>query len=430
MAKLESLPLAELYTRKMTASVETAIMLKEDFSKKSDNWCSKVCKLNCKNPPRDDRLVPKDHVDILIIQDYKAFDEPRFRRSGPDIERKHLDVIAQIAASAFKAKGDYPKLTYSVTNLLKCQLQQDDIKKGKAPTDTVLSKCKPYLLKEIESRKPKVIISLNTAVTKALGLKKTNYGNRGEIFNNVVITLHPRTLLMLRQNSSGKFWGPDYYEIIQRDFAKAAALVRGELRNPDLRRAIDGYKKQIQIARNIEQVQFFASKLREIGKEGYVLSYDTETNTLDPFAPDAKILSMQFGWRDDEGTPWAIVFPMWHKDNIWYEPDEAFKFIEPILSDEEVKKVGHNMKFDVLMTATTTGCRIKGVLYDTMLLLHAKDSGTQGNFGLKQAIWDYLPETELGGYEDLLPGLHTEKQIEKMEGENDEEETGNTAEFA
>jgi hypothetical protein len=421
MAKLETLPLAELYERKITASVEMHIMSKDDFSKKSENWCGKVCKLNCKNPPRDELLVPTSYVDILIVQDFKAFDEPRFRRQGRDVEMKHREVIDQMARTAFRAKGDKPALTFGVTNLLKCQLTKDDIKKGKAPTDTVLMKCKPYLRKELELRKPKVIISLNTAVTKAMGLKKTNYGNRGEIFGNVVFTLHPRSLLMLRQNSSGKFWGPDFYDIIQRDFHKAAALARGELVNPDLLGAISKVKKQIKVARSLDDVANFYTELSEAGLDGRILSYDTETNTLDPFAVDAKILTMQFGYRHDNGTIQVIVFPMWHKDNTWYDPHKAMTYIEKILSEEGIKKVGHHIKFDVLMTATTTGCRIKGVEFDTMLLLHAKDSGTQGNLGLKQAVWDYLPETGLGGYEDLLPGLHSAKQIEKLEGEDDDE---------
>jgi DNA polymerase I-like protein with 3'-5' exonuclease and polymerase domains len=114
---------------------------------------------------------------------------------------------------------------------------------------------------------------------------------------------------------------------------------------------------------------------------------------------------------------------MWHRANTFYNPDEAWVYVEEILSDENIGKIGHNMKFDVLFTFCTTNCRIKNILFDTMLLLHAKDSGTQGIMGLKQAVWDYLPETELGGYEDLLPSLHTAKQIEKLEGEEDEETT-------
>jgi len=422
MAKLETLPLNELYERKMTASVEAAILKREDFSKQVPNWCQKVCRLKCKNPPRGSSIVPTEHVDVLIIQDHQAFAEPKFRREAATVERTNKNVINYLARVAFRATADKPALTYSVTNLLKCQVQPEDVVKGKGPTDVTLMKCRPYLLEEIKRRNPKVIISLNTAVTKALGLKKTNYGNRGEIHEGVIFTLHPRTLLMLRQNSSGKFWGPDFYEVILRDFRKAARFVRGELRNPNLLEAIQRVKGQITIARSETQAHELCKLLVQKASEGYILSYDLETTGLDPWSPDAKILTAQFGYRDDDGKVQAIVFPLWHRENVWYEAKKVWPSISRILDDKDIPKVGHNIKFDVLYTYATTGCRVKGIQYDTMLLLHAKDSGTQGNLGLKQAVWDYLPHTELGGYEDLLPSLHSAKQIEKLEGEEVETE--------
>ena len=423
MAKLDTLPLEDLYARKVTASVEKCILIKEDFSRKSDNWCEKVCKLNCKNPPSQQMLVPSTHVDILIIQDYKAFDEPRFKRKGAQVEDTHRNVISYMANMAFKAKGESPRLTFALTSLLKCSITAADIKKGKAPTDTVLNKCRPYLLEEIKQRNPKVIISLCTSVTKSLGYKKTNYGNRGEIDGILVITLHPRTLLMLRQNASGKFWGPDFFQIILRDFRKAAALVRGELRSPNLNEAIEKYRKHIHIARSLDDVREFCKELTDALEAGAVASYDTETNGLDPWAQDAKIITMQFGYRTEEGYIKALVFPMWHRENNFYEAEEAWKLIEPLLANSKFKKIGHNMKFDNLFTFVTTGCRIQGILFDTMLLLHSLDSGTQGNLGLKQAVWDYLPHMELGGYEDQLPSLHTKAQIAKLEGQEGEDDS-------
>lgn len=423
MAKLENMTLDELYARKVTATVEKHILLKENFNGKAANWCEKVCKLNCKNPPPDIALVPQTPTDILIIQDYKAFDEPRFKRKGKDVEDVHRRVIQTIAASAFKAKGDHPKLSFSITQLLRCQITKDDIKKGKAPTDTTLNKCRPYLLQEIAVRKPKVIISLCTSVTKALGYKKTNYGNRGEITGNLVITLHPRTLLMLRQNASGKFWGPDFFSIILRDFRKAAALARGELRDPNLDEAIERAKKQTVIARSIREVRDLTKELMYAFEAGKVQSFDTETTGLDPWAPDAKVITMQFGYREDSGEVKAIVFPMWHRENTFYNPDEAWDLIRPLLLNPEYKKIGHNMKFDVLYVLATTGCRIQGILFDTMLLLHALDSGTQGNLGLKQAVWDYLPHMELGGYEDKLPKL-TKIKANPEDGDDEERAEG------
>ncbi len=421
MAKLDTMSLDELYARKITSSVEAAIMMKEDFSCKSQNWCDKVCRLSCKNPPSDRGLVPSQNVDVLIIQDYKAFAEPRFRRKAKDVEEQHRKVIGQIAGTAFKAKGGKPALTYALTSLLKCQLESGDIKKNKAPTDTVITKCKPYLLAEIEARKPKVIISLNTSVTKALGLKKTNYGNRGEIYEGVVFTIHPRTLLMLRQNSSGKFWGPDFYQVILRDFGKAAALARGELKNPDLPAAVEKYRKHVKVARSLEDVKAFCDILTAAGLDGNILPYDTETNSLDPYAVGSKIITMQFGYRHPEGHMEALVFPMWHRENHYYDANEAWPFIRTILENEDIGKVGHNIKFDILFTYCTTGCRIKGVRFDTMLLMHHLDSGTQGCLGLKGAVWDHIPETELGGYENLLPPLTSKRNLEKLDGESENE---------
>lgn len=428
MSKLTQISLDELYSRKITSSVEAAILSKDDFSKQSPNWCEKVCKLNCKNPPQGQNIFLRSEVDVLIIQDYKAFDEPKFRKAGALIEQKHLQVIQHLALQTLRNSEGSP-LSYSVTSLLKCQLQPADLKKGKAPSDTYLQKCRPYLLEEIRTRKPKVIISLSTSATKALGLKKhSNYTNRGEITATpegipLVITGHPRVLLMLRQNSSGKMWGPDFYSVILKDFEKAAALVNGTLRVPNLEEAIERAKKRIHIARSLKDVESFVTLLQEQGLKGKILSYDTETTGLDPYAPDAKLITVQFGVRssaDDKID--AYVFPLWHRNNIWYNPDEAWEKIIPILTSPDIKKIGHNVKFDIIYPAVTTGVRVKGVLFDTMLMLHAINSGLQGMYGLKRAVHDWIPESELGNYEDKLPKLTKQSSANDSEEEIEEEE--------
>lgn len=426
MAKLADMKLEELYARKVTSTVAVHILSKDDFTKRSTNWCEKVCTLNCKNPPSDAVLVPKDEVDVLIIQDYQAIDDIKWNKPGERIEQKNRSIIEHISKLGLGSE-----VRYSVTNLLKCRITRADIKKGKPPTDAVISKCKPYVLEEIRQRKPKVIISLSTSVTKVLGLKMSNYNERGEITRTpdgipVVITLHPRILTMLRQNSSGKFWGPDFYSVILRDFQKAAKLLSGDLRVPDLDAAIEREKRNIYIARSIEDVEVMTRHLLELGKE-LVLSYDTETNSLDPYGQGSKIITAQFGFRDSaSGAIKSYVFPLWHRENKWYDATAAWELIKPILLDSGIKKIGHNIKFDVLFTAATTGVRLSGILFDTMLLMHHINSGLQGMYGLKKAVFDWIPESELGGYEDKLPGLTKQKKDKSGEDgveSSDEEET-------
>ena len=431
MAKLTDLSLDDLYSRKITSSVEAVIQFKDDFSKKSDRWCEQVCKLNCKSPPVPNRIVPTEHVDVLIIQDHRAFDEPKFRKSGIDIEKKHRQIIDHIAKIALKG-ADRTNLRYAVTELLRCQITAADVKKGKAPTDTVLSKCRPYLFKEIELRKPKVIISLSNSVTKVLTKETSkltsNYTARGEITTTadgipVVIAAHPRILLMLRQNSSGQMWGPDFYRVVCNDFLKAAKLVRGDLVVRDLDEAIEEAKKQIHVARSMNDVKAFVSELMDAGLEGKVLSYDLETTSLDPYESDARILTAQFGYRPEEDGPIkAIVFPLWHRANKGYDPQEAWLHITPLLTHDEISKIGHNIKFDIIYTAVTTGIRIRNVLFDTLLLLHGLNSGLQGMYGLKKAVHDWIPELGLGGYEDKLPKLSKKSADAEEETEEEEDE--------
>jgi uracil-DNA glycosylase family 4 len=414
--KVSLLPLHELYAReKITTAVEAAIVSKEDFSAISPTYCEKVCKLKCKAPHQVKLL--NDEVDILIVQDHMA-PRGKFDRTEDGQEQTQRAIIDFICRQA-----GFAGLRYRITNLLKCKPNDEDFPKGKAPTATKLMKCKPYLLAEIERCKPKVIVSLSTAVTKALGLKKhSNTGNRGEITagpngSAVVVTLHPRVLSMIRQSASGKFWSQDYFRVIVRDFAKAARLARGELTIPNLQDAIEFYvRNRIRFARTLDDVRDIVSQINAL-PERAIISFDTETTGLDPLAHDAKLLTIQFGWRDPAtGQIVAAVIPLWHRENTFLDPDAAWQLIAPLLLGDR-PKVAHNGKFDILYIYWTTGVRVRKLMFDTLLILHALDSGAQGTYGLKVATWDILPDLGLGGYEDLLPKLTKIK-------EEDEDEDG------
>jgi uracil-DNA glycosylase family 4 len=415
---ISKLPLNELYLKKITPSVEAAIHKLEDFSRISPDYCKNVCRLKCKNP-RGASLLPSQELDILIIQDHAA---PKGKYDRVDnaqelIQKNIIEFICQ--------KAGFQGLQYRITNLLKCAPNDLDFPKGKSPTVTVLSKCKPYLLAEIERTKPKVIISLSTAVTKALGFKKhSNTGNRGEFVGNVLITLHPRVLTMIRQNASGKLWGNDYFNVIKRDFEKAANMARGKLIIPPVAEGVERQRKNIRITRTIDDVRRVVETIANL-PERTMISLDTETNSLDGLSEGAKLLTIQFGWRDPETKQYvAAVIPLWHRANDMYSADLAWKLIVPLLVNPRIPKVLHNAKFDILFIYHTTGVRVEGFEFDTMLMLHALDSGIQGCYGLKAAVWDHMPELGLGGYEELLPKLTKVKKPKEdgsAEWEDDEE---------
>lgn len=401
--------LSELYAKeKITPSVEAAIVAKEDFTKIQSNYCDRVCRLKCKNY----ESVSLDHraVDVLIIQDHDAIRDGY--KDAARIERSHRTILAELCGRNLAG------LSYKLVNVLKCQLEDEDLaRSNKPPTAAVQLKCSPYLKKEIELSKPKVIISLTNNATKVLGLKKSNYTNRGEIHGNVILTLHPKITLMIRQNSSGKMWGSDYWDVIDKDFAKAGRIARGELRVPSLDTGIEKQKDNIFICRTILDVRKVIQELSDLPLTR-IVSFDTETTGLDPWALDAKLLTIQFGYRTSKGSIRSIVIPLFHRENNLYDPREAWVYVADFLKGDH-PKIGHNVKFDILYIFATTGVRVNNVVFDTMLVLHSLNSGIQGNYGLKRAVWDYLPETGLGGYEDKLPNLTKVKEKDEEEESED-----------
>ncbi|MNK09931.1 DNA polymerase I [compost metagenome] len=414
--KVSLLPLNELYAReKITASVEAAIHEKEDFSKISSEYCEKVCRLKCK--AYEQVSLAMNEVDILIIQDHAAPNGKWDRIDGQQ-EKIQQDIIAHLCRQA-----GFDTLKYRLVNLLKCAPNEQDFPNGKPPTATTLMKCKPYLLDEIERCKPKIIISLATAVTKALGYKKhSNSGNRGEIVDNVVITIHPRALSMIRQNASGAFWGQELYGVILRDFQKAARLAKGEMVIPNQEESIKFFvENRMRFARSLEEAKEFMAILRALPISS-VVSFDTETTSLDPHIPEAKLLTIQFGYRDSkDGQIKALVIPLWHRCNTAFDPNEIWGEIAEWLEGPQ-PKVGHNAKYDVLYIYFTKGVRVRNIKFDTMLLLHSLDSGAQGTYSLKTATWDFLPHLGFGGYEDLLPSLTKAKDLNNEAEETEETE--------
>ena len=408
--KVSSLSLEELYERiedegKATPSVVKAVNDLEDFSKYTTNYVNLICRTpKTVWPPI---AMKTEQKDIMVIQNHPPF--PDKWKRGPDQDYMHARQMDYMMPSS---------ADYHVVNLVKFFPRTfphpSSRKIMNKFTQTQMKGWLQYLLHEIEVTEPKVIIATSTEIVKLLGLAdKSNTNNRGEIHISplcdipVVITLHPKVLNMIRQTASGGMWGDDYLSVIAGDFQKAHSLCTGDLVLRDLEDAVEDAKAtQITVCTSLRQVQDATDFLMKL-PAGSITSWDLETNSLDAWYRDAKtgdrarILTSQVGYRKQSGEVHAIVIPLWHRDNDYYDPDEAFEIHKEYLLRDSAK-VGHNITFDICFLAATTGVRLNGTIFDTLLALHSIDSGIKGCYGLKVAVWDHLTDSGLGGYEDLL----------------------------
>lgn len=117
--------------------------------------------------------------------------------------------------------------------------------------------------------------------------------------------------------------------------------------------------------------------------------FDTETTGLDIY--NDKLLGLSFSWKEYE----AYYLPVSEANK-----EEVLNSLKPIFENPNTKKIGQNMKFD-LMVLAVNGIALKGELCDCMIAHYLLQPE------LKHGM-DYLAEVYLGyqtiHYEDLVGG--------------------------
>ena len=145
--------------------------------------------------------------------------------------------------------------------------------------------------------------------------------------------------------------------------------------------------------------------IEKIQKEKLV-AVDTETNALDVMS--AELVGISFGLASGE----ACYIPLTHKEEVSEQAGQGDLFakntamvgyelvknqldltaclaqLKPILEDEQIKKIGQNIKYDLTVFANH-GIEVQGVAFDTMLESYTQNSTGRHNM-------DDLAERYLG----------------------------------
>ncbi len=144
----------------------------------------------------------------------------------------------------------------------------------------------------------------------------------------------------------------------------------------------------------ISDEKLFLKILKEIDKKKFI-SLDLETTSLDYI--EAQIVGISIALDSKNGH----YIPIQHEDQSKYKqlPKEfVLERLKPILESNEIKKVGHNLKYDrnVLCNYKII---LRGIEHDSMLLSYIYDS-TAIRHGLDNAAEKYLSHKTIH-YEDI-----------------------------
>ena len=132
-----------------------------------------------------------------------------------------------------------------------------------------------------------------------------------------------------------------------------------ELRTQHAVRSTKNYKL-------IDTQEKFEQFYQELEKQK-LFAIDTETTSTD--AMRAELVGMSFSWHPGQGFYLAVKAPLGAKH---LQIEAARRKLAPILADEGVKKIGQNIKYDMLVLQNTQ-MPVKGVHFDTMVASYCLD---------------------------------------------------------
>ena len=132
---------------------------------------------------------------------------------------------------------------------------------------------------------------------------------------------------------------------------------------------------------SLEDFKNFMAELRE--QKEFVL--DTETTSEEPLR--AELVGISFCWKEGEAYYLAL------------DLKSCLKELKPILEDEEIKKIGQNIKYDKLVLSNY-GIDLKGVSFDTMIASYLLNPSRMSH-GLDDLAFEYL-DHKMTAIEELL----------------------------
>lgn len=139
---------------------------------------------------------------------------------------------------------------------------------------------------------------------------------------------------------------------------------------------------KLEVVSTIEQLRELVAAL----ERQVLVSFDTETDSLDSMAANLVGISLAFG-ATTAGEARSLYLPVGHQEGDQLPCDTVIAALKPFFEDPSVAKTAHNAKYD-LNVLSRYGVRVRGLRFDSMLVDYLID--TSRSHGLKEIAWDRL----------------------------------------
>lgn len=230
--------------------------------------------------------------------------------------------------------------------------------KFRQPSHTEIKCCNPYVEKTIRELKPKVIVLLgNIAITSILGnefsnrkiTRWRNFQIPDEKYGCYILPLfHPSYVVRNEKDKN-----------LRSLFFRDLKSINKCLKRDDIQRI--NHEEKVTILRSFDKI---VSVLNRVIKRKQKIAFDYECTGLKPYRIGHKIATIAFAVNSNK----AYAFPYEYRST--WTPKELSKIRSlwaQILSDPEIPKICHNLKFEDSWSKIFFGTRIKNAYWDTMI---------------------------------------------------------------
>lgn len=260
---------------------------------------------------------------------------------------------------------------------------------GKAPVVKELELCRPYLVEELESVRPAVVITMGAGSLRSLLDARSVVAMRGSVaqseeFNCAVVPTFAAGII---------FREPGKEEFIVADFRKAMTVLNGSS-EPSGTEAI--------VARSLAD----AYRIRDILLSSAEFSFDFETTGLNYLKEGAQILCASFA--NEVGIGYVIPLVGEYGRKIW--DDDEFWEVEAVIREileSDVPKIASNGKFDIAWAEATADIYVQGFEYDCQLMYAMVHEERPHNLEHMRTLFTNMTRYEsfkdTQDYKELLP---------------------------
>ena len=362
--------------------------------------------IECRACPYYDRHrvppVGASNSKIMLIGDYPSLTVDKAK--GPFSDRK--GIILNTALQRLRGrytKAENGQQRWAALNLYKTYTVQcvSDSKPTKIPT----THCNHFLRESLVMCKPKIAIVFGATAFNALGFGKTKFSNVRGTFQDYRVSFANKTevfKVFVTFSLDAVLAQPGLYDDLVRDLS--SAFLYAEERKV-IHTTEEELIKNYVLPQTVEEVEEICAYIVNYAHEGkdpekHLIGCDTETDRLEMYDPDAKIIACSFSWEPGYAT--AILLD--HPQAPWTD-EERPRVHAAVRSVWECKKPKalHHEKFDRQGVEGRYQWDMVNVVWDTMCGEHLIEEDKKGQYSLKTLTRTRLPL--YAGYDDKVDDI-------------------------